>query len=326
MCAKRLLRWCFSLTLLALMAPWLGAVSAQEAAGPPEAGGAAAAVAEPGPGDAADQEKPLREQTIYVPYEELRKIFEREGRGVFLPYEKFQELWQAARQQTAPAKEPRPPVGAVIAQADSEATVKHEIVSVVARLKIEVLAEGWHEVPLRLGDAAIRSATIGGAPARIVPGEDGYKLLIKSEKGDAKELELQLDYVKAFSKSPGQNSVSFQAPQAPVNRWTIRIPESGVKVNVSPMIAATEVPAAAPLRRLLCRTPVLPPRRHPPRPRLPGTTLLPSPAPRRKRSSWPLWGRPPRSVSTGLPGRKGPPGWRPWPRCRRSRRCAFPKA
>ena len=43
-------------------------------------------------------------------------------------------------------------------------------------------------------------------------------------------------------KRPGQNSVVFAAPLAPVNRWRIRIPESGVNVNVQPMLAATEVP------------------------------------------------------------------------------------
>ena len=43
---------------------------------------------------------------------------------------------------------------------------------------------------------------------------------------------------------PGQNSVSFQAPQAPVSRWRVRIPQAGVKVNIFPLIAATEVPSA----------------------------------------------------------------------------------
>jgi len=43
---------------------------------------------------------------------------------------------------------------------------------------------------------------------------------------------------------PGLNSVSFQAPQAPVSRWRITIPQAGVKVNIDPLIAATEVPAA----------------------------------------------------------------------------------
>ena len=29
--------------------------------------------------------EPLREQSIYIPYEKLRKVFEQHGRGVFLP-------------------------------------------------------------------------------------------------------------------------------------------------------------------------------------------------------------------------------------------------
>src|SRR6185436_19773484 len=37
------------------------------------------------------KETPLKEQTIYVPYAKLRAMFEKEGRGVFLPYDKFQE-------------------------------------------------------------------------------------------------------------------------------------------------------------------------------------------------------------------------------------------
>ena len=44
---------------------------------------------------------PLLEQTIYVPYDKLSKIFESPSRGVFLPYEEFQKLWQAARATSA---------------------------------------------------------------------------------------------------------------------------------------------------------------------------------------------------------------------------------
>ncbi|HUE70936.1 MAG TPA: hypothetical protein VMP01_08600, partial [Pirellulaceae bacterium] len=46
-------------------------------------------------------EGPIREQTIYIPYAKLRAMFEKEGRGVFIPYEKFQELWNAARSAAA---------------------------------------------------------------------------------------------------------------------------------------------------------------------------------------------------------------------------------
>ncbi len=188
---------------------------------------------------------PLREQTIYIPFEKLRDVFEREGRGVFLPYDEFRVLWKAARDaQTAPP-EIGPPVAAMITEAHSEATVAFDVVRVAATLRIEVLRAGWHEVPLRLGDAAITAARIDGQPARILAGEHGYRLLLETTAERAAAVELELEYAKAFRKAPGRNSISFQAPQAPVNRWRVRVAEAGVKVNIHPLIAATELHADA---------------------------------------------------------------------------------
>ncbi|MBC8872162.1 MAG: hypothetical protein H8E44_22245 [Planctomycetes bacterium] len=198
--------------------------------------------AEENNGNKAD-DTAIREQTIYVPYSKLQEVFEEQGRGVFLPYEQFQKLWKQARASLPTEPDEKPPVAALVTEIESVATVGEEVVKVEAKLKLEVLTEGWHEVPLRLADAAILSAKLGDQPARIVSKPQvGYTLLVKKEGEQPEELELALEYTKAFSKSPGQNSVSFQAPQAPVNRWEIHIPESGVKVEVHPMIAATEAP------------------------------------------------------------------------------------
>jgi hypothetical protein len=189
----------------------------------------------------------LREQTIYVPFGRMREVFEKEGRGVFLPYEKFQELWQQARSKHAPTAAERPPVGVLLTEADNQATVEKDVVVVKSRIQLEVLGKGWHEVPLRLQDAALRAAQLDNEPAKIVfDAERGHRLLVHQATAEPRQLVLSLEYAKAFTKSPGQNSVSFAAPQVPVNRWQIRIPQPGVKVNVHPMIAATEMNATAP--------------------------------------------------------------------------------
>ena len=185
----------------------------------------------------------LTERTIYIPYEKLRNVFEKEGRGVFLPYDQFQELWRAARAGSSKPPDAGPPVEALITEIASEAEVAADVVRVVSRIRIELLTKGWHQIPLRLGDAAITSAQIDGRPARIVAdGRGGHELLLENEDAEPREVELTLEYAKAFTKSPGRNSVSFEVPQAPVSRWRVRIPEAGVKVNIHPLIAATEVP------------------------------------------------------------------------------------
>jgi len=196
--------------------------------------------------DLAKTDRSLREQQIYIPYEKLRGVFEKHGRGVFLPYEKFEELWKAAQDKTRPAAEALPPVGAVITEIENEATVAKDVVQVTAHLKIDLLTEGWHEVPLRLADAALVRAMIKNEPARILggPNED-HRLLIEKKGKQPEQIELVLEYARVIVRSPGQNSVSFQAPQAAVSRWKVRIPQSGVKVNLHPLIAATEVPPTA---------------------------------------------------------------------------------
>ncbi|WP_417747833.1 hypothetical protein [Rosistilla oblonga] len=201
----------------------------------------AAETADTGDGADSEAEAPLREQTIYIPYSKIRGIFEKEGRGVFIPYEQFQSLWQRARAAThRQPDDPKPPVDALISEINSEAEVEKDVVRVTATMQIELLGKGWHEIPLRLGDAAILAAKVGDDPARIMPSDGGYKLLIEKSGKSADRVTAEITYAKAFTKSPGRNSVEFLAPQAPVNQWRIRVPQAGVKVNIHPMIAATE--------------------------------------------------------------------------------------
>lgn len=192
----------------------------------------------------------IREQTIYVPYSRLRQVFEQEGRGVFVPYEQFQLLWKQAQDALRPKPEPTPPVDALISEIDSLAVVGDQVVQVTATLKLEVLSPGWHQIPLRLADASIQAARIGDQPARLLQLPAGYALLVQQEENQPQMRELVLQYSKAFTKTPGQNRWTLQAPQAPVNRWEIRIPEPGVQVNVQPLVAKTEPelePAEEPL-------------------------------------------------------------------------------
>ncbi len=229
--------------LLLFCGMWFLATTALSAADDP-----APAADKPAGKEATEAPQPPREQSIYIPYEKLRQTFEKDGRGVFIPYEQFQELWKAARAQERKPVEIKPPTPAVITLADSEATVGKEVVRVAARLKIDLLASGWAEVPLRLDDAGVISANLVAAdgteePARLAVAEGGYKLIIENKAKAPRQIELRLEYAKAFNKTPGRNDVSFAAPQAPVNRWKVLVPESGAKVHIEPMIAATEPPS-----------------------------------------------------------------------------------
>ncbi len=194
----------------------------------------------------------VREQTIYVPYEKIRQVFEQPGRGVYIPYEEFQALRDAAKPPKEIAKLPESPIAAMISEMESVATVSGNIVTVDAKITIEVFRDGWIEIPLQLEDAALLSATMEGQPAKMLKklGE-GYQLLIDNTldnlktqdiKAEARSrrLELLLSYAQAIEKSPGKNSVTFNIPQASISRWKVVVPEPDAKIDFSPMIAAPE--------------------------------------------------------------------------------------
>ncbi|GIW56494.1 MAG: hypothetical protein KatS3mg082_2898 [Nitrospiraceae bacterium] len=198
-----------------------------------------------------EDEQPYREQTIYVPFGKLHEVFERDGRGVFIPYEEYQRLWEGARRwvesQRDQRREEPPPIPAIIQQAVSEARVRGDVLEVTATLQIELLAKGWIRVPLRLGGCAIQESLLGGRPARVLPAPDGgYELLVHHPTDAPQAIELQLRYVKAYQQEPGRNSVAIAAPQAPVNRWTIRVPQADVDIQVEPLVALSPVSTDSP--------------------------------------------------------------------------------
>jgi hypothetical protein len=216
---------CLVFSALAL----LGAMS------PPSRGepAAAAAAAEPHP----------TPQSIYLPYEKLWETFEKDGRGVFLPYAEFMELWKAAEAGKTRPLEAQPPVGALIKEVSGVARAGQDVMEISATVTVEALRPGWHEIPLRLGDVAVLEAKLDGQPARLLggPGE-GYRLLLRHEGAEARTYRLALTFARSFVKQPGRNSLSFASPVAPVSRWEILVPDAGVSVQVEPSIATTTAP------------------------------------------------------------------------------------
>ncbi|MBT5600277.1 MAG: hypothetical protein HOJ62_16790, partial [Planctomycetaceae bacterium] len=88
--------------------------------------------------DTGEKKNSLFEQTIYVPYDKLSKVFESPARGVFLPYDEFQKLWQAARAKNAVENPVSIPLRSMITSISSEAIVRGDVMQVSAKLSIQM--------------------------------------------------------------------------------------------------------------------------------------------------------------------------------------------
>ncbi len=175
---------------------------------------------------------------VYVPYEKLKGVFEKEQQGVFLSYKEFQKLWRAA--QGRPAGVAEAPFEYLISAARFKGKVKEELATLQLRLTIDILAEGWVQVPVGLGGVAVSEAALLEAEnTKIVPllrVVDGEYIFVTKGKG---RYVLALDFVRQLETKPGLAVLNFRIPSAAITTLELLIPEENLKVDVEPMLAAT---------------------------------------------------------------------------------------
>lgn len=187
----------------------------------------------------------LRERTVYVPYEKLRETFEKEGRGVFLPYEEFVKLWNAAQPKKPPKEDPKPPADAVITGGSYTGIAKEKVARFEVTYQVKALAEKWSRLALPLQNVAIESVKISDPKAVFAPkrsparkghsGTTTYELIMP-KPGD---YALTLAFSVRVNEMPGQRSISFGIPSTAVSRLDLTVPEKDLKVDVTPKMAAT---------------------------------------------------------------------------------------
>ncbi|MGE3163854.1 MAG: hypothetical protein AB7O52_03045 [Planctomycetota bacterium] len=179
---------------------------------------------------------PWREKAYYVPYEQLDAIFEKTGRGVFVPYDEFLALWFEAQRKTPEPKAPRPPAGAVIRGGTYRGTVHQDLARFEVSFVAESLEEGWTEVALPLAGVAVEQATTTPSDALFVAQGNGYALFLPRPGTYAVDLRLSVP----VKQDPGRKSLEFAIPRAAISRLELTIPEPEVRVEVQPLLAATQ--------------------------------------------------------------------------------------
>ena len=189
----------------------------------------------------------VREKTVYVPYTKLKDVFEKEGRGIFLPYEEFLKLWRAANPGPDPIKPDAPPAAAVIQSSPYKGKVVGDLALFEVSYHVEALKKGWSLIRLPLSGVAVESVDLGDSKALFSAREKDYGLLLP-EKGI---YDIHLKFSVKVESSPGKKSVSFGLPPVGVASLELEIPETDARVEVDPKTAATRVEEAADKTRLV---------------------------------------------------------------------------
>ncbi len=178
----------------------------------------------------SDGNPPLRqEHIIYLPFKNLRDVFEDKDSSIVLPYAQFLEMWdRLVRPDQPPTK---PPIHGVITRADYVGSVKGELAHLEATLDVEVLSTDWAQLPVQFGDAAIGSArTEDGTVLLRGVGDGRYELLVR---GQGKH-QIKLNLVIGVKSATEGRSFAVECPAVGVSNLELEIPEKDLAVQVTP--------------------------------------------------------------------------------------------
>ncbi|HEY3965744.1 MAG TPA: hypothetical protein VGM05_14395 [Planctomycetaceae bacterium] len=229
--------WCFAakislVTLLAVTLWFAVPISVARAGG--QEGGAAeggqAKPAEPGPAKPTDWER-----LIYLPYKNLKQVFEKEGAAVFMPYAQFLKMWDKSR-PVDPRVPGKPPVNAVITEAAYAGKISGDVALLEVQFTVQVLGKPWVEVPIRFGEAAIGKMTASDEKVLLqATGNGAYTLLFPK----AGEHQVKLELSTRVRTSPDGRSLELDCPPAGITTFDLTVPAGDQTVEITPVAIVT---------------------------------------------------------------------------------------
>ncbi|MDD5089459.1 MAG: hypothetical protein PHQ23_00930 [Candidatus Wallbacteria bacterium] len=172
--------------------------------------------------------------TVYVPYENIEKVFNDKNKGVFIPYQEFIKLWQAGTTCETGVIEP-PPVDAVFTRAEYRGTVKGAQAEFSAQISFSVLKKGWSMLECPFSQVALTGLTEKNG--RIMLTSRNGKLLIVCEKPGT--YELTVNFLAPVNARKDGGEVAFSIPQCAVSRLELTVPERDIDFEVQPVNTGT---------------------------------------------------------------------------------------
>ncbi len=196
--------------------------------------------------DAAGAPPVIVEREFYVPFDDIEEVFERTGRGIFLPYEKFLELWNAAERRE-PTVTADPPAGAVVRGGSYRGQIEGDVARFDVVYVVEALRKGWSEVKLPLSGVAVESVELSRADTLFAASGDSYSVYLPSPG----PCDVRLVVSARVAATPGKKSIRFSIPPTGVSRLELSIPEDRVRVDVEPSLVVTQTVAEERATRVL---------------------------------------------------------------------------
>jgi uncharacterized membrane protein len=173
---------------------------------------------------------------------DLADVFGPDG-SIAVPYDELLRLIRGEQRPTPTPTETTAPSGFVLVGATVKASARQSVVELEATVDLDLVgAEGWVVVPLRLKQAALKSATLDGKPAVISPLSDlvdlpkgragkprnyGYGVLIRGKGRKTLVVTGELP----LRRGAGTANLSLDLPAAALTKFVLDVPSSDASLS-----------------------------------------------------------------------------------------------
>jgi autotransporter-associated beta strand protein len=179
---------------------------------------------------AAAEEKVMSESrdTVIVPYDPKKPVKDQHPDKVYLNYDRFLELWEAAKKSRTPEKEAFAAAAYALGAARYEGRVEEKRAVFKVTLEFSTFDEPWVRVPLPFEGVQISELAVDGKPAAFAEGALVVEKPGKHSLTAAFEIPLAAG-AREFAWGIPRTAATRLLLTLPETRWTARIqPDAGV--------------------------------------------------------------------------------------------------
>ena len=166
-------------------------------------------------------------ETVIVPYDATRPVAEHTPGRVYLPYERFLDLWDAAKRNRRPPA-PEPPPGGErydLSAARYDARLSGDTLEIDATVDFQTFGDGWAAVPFRFDPARLGTLMLDGIPAAL---DGNGSLWVGAPVAHRVNALLELP---AGAAMPGTR-LSWSVPPTAATRVTLLLPGADRRVEL----------------------------------------------------------------------------------------------
>ena len=186
----------------------------------------------------SEKEKPP-ERVIYLPFKNLKAVFEKPDGSVLVPYADYIKLWEKAFGDGT-RKPDQTPIGGVITSAIYTVKVERDVAQISAAFVIQVLEKGWSEIPVKFGEAAIGKLTSDSGKVLLRGTGNGTYSLMLPTPGEHK---VTLELTARIRTAPEGKSLELDIPAVGITNLELTIPEADQSIELKPKLVTLPVDA-----------------------------------------------------------------------------------